>query len=159
MKEQCIAHHKQEFPVVGMCRVLGVSESALYAWRKCPACQRKREDARLTEEIRPRVSHASWQIRQSTPACRVARSGTRASRARRVARLMREAGVCAKRKRRSVGSTRRDTTHPVAPVLATWGICSKKERSRWLNRFFFFTMYASVGDVKVSCRMCLLPDF
>jgi hypothetical protein len=25
--------------------------------------------------------------------------------------------------------------------------------------FFFFTMYASVGDVKVSCRMCFLPDF
>jgi hypothetical protein len=25
--------------------------------------------------------------------------------------------------------------------------------------FFFLTLYASVGDLKVSCRMCLLPDF
>jgi hypothetical protein len=25
--------------------------------------------------------------------------------------------------------------------------------------FFFFTVYVSVGDVKVSCRICLFPDF
>jgi hypothetical protein len=52
MTYQFIEQQKQEFPVVVMCRVLEVSESGLYAWRKRPTCQHKREDARLTEEIR-----------------------------------------------------------------------------------------------------------
>jgi putative transposase len=52
MKYQFIEQHKQEFPVVVLCRVLGVAESGLYAWRKRPACRRKREDAQLTSHIR-----------------------------------------------------------------------------------------------------------
>ena len=52
MKYQFIEQQKQEFPIVTMCQVLGVSESGFYAWRKRPACQRQREDAQLTQEIR-----------------------------------------------------------------------------------------------------------
>ena len=52
MKYQFIEQNKQEFPIAVMCRVLDVSESGFYAWRKRPACQRQREDAQLTEEIR-----------------------------------------------------------------------------------------------------------
>src|SRR5437016_10805505 len=52
MKYQFIEKYKQEFPIVVMCQVLGVSESGFYAWRNRPVCQRKREDAQLTEAIR-----------------------------------------------------------------------------------------------------------
>jgi putative transposase len=52
MKYQFIEQHKQEFPVVVMCRVLAVSESGFYAWRKRPACRRTREDAQLSSHIR-----------------------------------------------------------------------------------------------------------
>jgi len=45
MKYQFIEEHKQEFPIVVMCTVLGISESGFSAWRKRSACQRKREDA------------------------------------------------------------------------------------------------------------------
>jgi putative transposase len=51
MKYHFIEQHKQKFPIVVMCRVLAVSESGFYAWRKRPVCQRQREDAQLTEEI------------------------------------------------------------------------------------------------------------
>jgi hypothetical protein len=34
MKYQFIEQHKQDFPVVVMCRVVAVSESGYYAWRK-----------------------------------------------------------------------------------------------------------------------------
>ncbi len=34
-----------------MCRVLDVSESGYYAWRKRPICRRKREDAQLVTHI------------------------------------------------------------------------------------------------------------
>ena len=56
MKYRFIEQHKQEFPIVVMCRVLDVSESGFYAWRKRPVCQRQREDAQLTEEIRQEFS-------------------------------------------------------------------------------------------------------
>ncbi len=51
MISQCIQENKQEFPVVVMGRVLGVSQSGYDAWRKRPVCQRKREDAQLTEQL------------------------------------------------------------------------------------------------------------
>lgn len=52
MKYEFIEQHKQDFPIVVMCNVLGVSESGFYAWRMRPTCWRKREDAQLTQEIR-----------------------------------------------------------------------------------------------------------
>ena len=85
MKYQCIEQHKQDFPVVVMCNVLGVSESGFYAWR-----QRKREDAQLTEDIRQIfVSHYG---RYGSPRLQVELrdQGGNCSR-KRVARLMREA--------------------------------------------------------------------
>src|SRR5258708_4944235 len=51
MKYQFIEQHKHTFPVVVMCRVLGVSESGYDAWRKRPECSRKREDARLSTHM------------------------------------------------------------------------------------------------------------
>ncbi len=115
MKYPCIEQHKYEFPIVVMCNVLGVSESGLYAWRKRPTCQRRREDAQLTQEIQQIfVTHRG---RYGSP--RIHRElkdqGRRTSR-KRVARLVREAEMSARRKRRRVLTTRRHATHPVAPM-------------------------------------------
>lgn len=113
---QFIEENKQEFPVVVMCRVLGVSESGSDAWHKRPVCQRKREDARITEELRQGcVAH---QGRYGSPRLHVEllSQGIKCSR-KRVARLMREAGLCAKRKRRRALTTKRDASHPVAPNI------------------------------------------
>ena len=49
---------------------------------------------------------------------------------------------------------------PIAIACAGYlGHLFQKRALTMAQPFFFFTMYASVGDVKVSCSMCLLPDF
>src|SRR5512143_3380857 len=110
MKYQFIEQYRQEFPIVVLCQVLGVSESGFYAWRKRPTCRRKREDAQLTQEIRQ--VFALHRGRYGSPRLHVElrEQGTSCSR-KRVARLMQQAGISAQRKQRRVVTTRRDATH------------------------------------------------
>ena len=130
MRYQFIEQHKHEFPIVTMCQVLGVSESGFYAWRKRPACQRQREDAQLTQEIRQVfVTHRG---RYGSP--RIYRElkdqGRRISR-KRVARLMCEADMSARRKRRRVLTTRRDVTHPVASNALNREFTATEPNTKW----------------------------
>ena len=116
MKYQFIEQYKQEFPIVTMCRVLEISESGYYAWRKRPTCQRQREDAHLKQKIRQVfVGH---QGRYGSP--RILRElrdeGINCSR-KRIARLMRQEDLSARRKERRGVTTKRDTAHPVASNL------------------------------------------
>jgi Transposase and inactivated derivatives len=116
MKYQFIDQQKQAFPVVVMCRVLDVSESGFYAWRKRSTCQRQREDAQLSTQIRQIFT--AHQGRYGSPRlhAELRDQGQNISR-KRVARLMREAGLCAKGKRHRVITMRRDASHPVASNL------------------------------------------
>jgi len=132
MKYQFIEQHKQEFPIVVMCRVLEVSESGLYAWRKRPLCQRQREDAQLIEEIRKEFSVHQGRY-GSPPLHAELRDRGRSIARKRVARLMREAGLCAKRKRRQVLTTRRDPSHPVAPNLLNREFTAKEPNRKWVT--------------------------
>ena len=51
MKFQFIEAHRQEFEISVMCRVLGVSRSGYYAWRKRPLSSRKMANQSLVEQI------------------------------------------------------------------------------------------------------------
>ena len=44
--------HQAKHAVATMCRVLGVSPSGYYAWRKRPASERARQDSALLRRIR-----------------------------------------------------------------------------------------------------------
>ena len=100
--------------IATMCRVLGVSPSGYYAWRSRGPSARARRDEGLREAIRaihedsrgtygvPRV-HAEL----SAQGCRVSR--------KRVARLMREAGLAGVSRRRGTRTTRTDSSHRTAP--------------------------------------------
>ena len=116
MKYQFIEQHQQGFPVVTMCRVLGVSESGYYAWRKRPTCQRKREDALIVAQIRQiflshREVYGSPRVHAE-----LKEQGVHCAR-KRIARLMREHGITPKRKRRRVVTTNSQHENPVAPHL------------------------------------------
>ena len=95
-----------------MCRVLGVSPSGYYAWLRRSPSQRLQRDAELLERIKlihsrsrgiygaPRI-HAELRRQHQTCCSR-----------KRVARLMREAGLVGVHRRRNRGSTRRDPARP-----------------------------------------------
>ena len=44
--------HQAEFPVATMCRVLGISASGYYAWRKRARSRRSQSNAALTKTVR-----------------------------------------------------------------------------------------------------------
>ena len=51
-----MSDHQADYPIATMCRVLGVSSSGYYAWKKRQPSQRSETDAALTAEIR--AAHA-----------------------------------------------------------------------------------------------------
>lgn len=108
------------------------AESGFYAWRKRPVCQRKREDAQLTEEIQQDFN--AHQGRYGSPRLHVELRDRGWSVARkRVARLMREAELYAKQKRRRALTTRRDASHPVAPNLLNREFVAAEPNKKWVT--------------------------
>jgi len=99
-----------------MCRVLEVSRAGYYAWRARPLCERVKTDRVLTEQIR----EIQRQVKQRYGSPRV-RMELRALGIRcgknRVARLMRAAGVPAKRPRSFRVTTQSRHSEPIAPNL------------------------------------------
>jgi len=111
-----VSAHQAQHRVATMCRVLEVSTSGYYAWRKRPASKRAQEDVVLLRQIRT-IHEAS---RQSYGVPRVHRElredGVGVGRDR-VARLMRLAGLQGISRRRFVVTTRRNEAARPAPDL------------------------------------------
>jgi len=106
-----IATEKACYPVALMCRVLQVSRSGYYAWCKRPAAERRRQDQRLTLEVA--AIHAESRGRYGSPRvhAELHQRGQRIAR-KRVARLMRTAGLRARVRRRFRCTT--DSQHAMA---------------------------------------------
>lgn len=111
-----MAQEKAAHDVATMCRVLDVSPSGYYAWRTRPPCARTQADQALLDRIR--VIHT--QSRQTYGAPRIHAelrdTGVHCGR-KRVARLMRQAGVAGAHRRRRLRTTVRDQQAVPAPDL------------------------------------------
>jgi putative transposase len=116
VKYAVIQAHRDEFRLSLMCRVLQVSRSGYYDWAKRSASERKAEEQRLRIEIRS-IHRRSGQTYGSPRVHQHLRAqGMRCSR-KRVARLMREEEIRAKKKRRFRVTTDSNHAHPTAPNL------------------------------------------
>jgi transposase InsO family protein len=108
-----IEAEKANFSVAAMCRVLLVTRSGFYAWRKRGASARWLRDRKLLGPI----GVSFYESRRTYGSPRVHRdllaSGERVGR-KRVARLMREAGLESRRKKRFRRTTDSNHRHPVA---------------------------------------------
>jgi len=89
---------EKKFPVRAMCRVLGVTPSGYYAWRKRPKSERERDDEVLGLEVA--AAHAkSKGIYGSPRITEVLKAQGRSVSRKRVARKMREAGLRGRKRR------------------------------------------------------------
>ncbi len=107
--------NQAKYPVRRMCRLLGVSPSGYYAWSRRSSSQHAQSDAALLARIRAihersRGTYGAPRIHAELHAC-----GELVSR-KRVARLMREAGLRGASRRRPITTTVRDANRP-APDL------------------------------------------
>jgi putative transposase len=111
-----VERERAAFPVTMLCRVLGVSPSGFWAWRARPRSARAASDGALTERIR--AIHAASRGTYGAPRIRaeLVAAGTGCAR-KRVARLMRDAGLAGVHRRRHVRTTRRAAGASAAPDL------------------------------------------
>ena len=118
MKYACIARHRGEFTVRLMCRVLGVSPAGFYAAQRRPPSARAQRDQTLLGPIRDAYKRSRRRYGSPRVHAELQETGERVGR-KRVARLMREDGLVARRRRRWVRTTDSGHTAPIAPnVLA-----------------------------------------
>src|SRR5205814_2287022 len=81
-----LMEQSREFPIGQLCRVLGVSRSGFYAWRRRPRSERDRQNTILVDRIRA-VHRESRGIYGSPRVYRALRSAGYAIGKHRVARL------------------------------------------------------------------------
>ncbi len=125
------------FPIAVMARVLGVSESGFHAWRQRPASAHAAADAALLKRVR--TIHASSRETYGAPRVHAElRAGGEKHGRKRIARLMREAGlVGASRRRGGVTTTRRDQDARPAPDLVDRNFVASGPNELWVADITF----------------------
>ena len=99
-----------------MCRLLDVSASGYYAWRDRPPSARAQADAKLEERIRAIHKHSRETYGVPRIHAELVEEGTRVGR-KRIARLMRRAGLEGASRRRRFRTTQRAEDARPAPDL------------------------------------------
>lgn len=116
MKYAFIRRHEGEFNIVRMCRVMQVSRSGYYAWRARPEGDRIRRDRELLKHIER--AHAESRQAYGAKKTWLALNAVGITCGKhRVARLRKQAGIEARRKRRFRLTVENYATAPAAPNL------------------------------------------
>jgi putative transposase len=123
-----------------MCRVLDVSPSGYYAWVKRPTSMRAVTDAALTAKLR--AAHAASNGTYGAPRLQIdlAEAGIRVGR-KRVARLMRNAGLVGVSRRKSTVTTMRDGARQ-APDLVDRNFTADRPNLLWVADITYIPTWA-----------------
>jgi len=136
-----VRDHQAQFPVAAMGRLLRVSRSGYYAWVKRPPSSRAVRDERLTKAVQ--ASHARSDGTYGAPRIRadLQDAGERVSQ-KRVARLMREAGVVGVHRRRGVRTTRRGPDETAATDLVKRDFTATAPNELWVADITYVPTWA-----------------
>ena len=127
-------------PVATLCRVLGVSSSGYYAWSKRARSRRAKDDAVLTERIG--AVHAASKGTYGAPRihAELKANGLHVGK-KRIARLMRQAGVAGVSRRRFVTTTVRDGARQ-APDLVERDFTAERPNMLWVADITYIPTWA-----------------
>jgi putative transposase len=128
--------HQKEFKVVRMCTVLRVSRSGYYHWLDRPESDRAREDRVLLEHIR-RVHVQARRAYGAVKTWRELHAQGIACGKHRVARLRREDGIEAQRRRRFRITVENRQTAPPAPNLVQREFVVEAPNRIWVGDMTF----------------------
>ena len=132
MRFAFIEKYSKRWPVVIMCRVLKVTRSGFYAWRKRPESRRSLRRKRLTKMIQ--IVHAESGRTYGSPRIyrRLLALGYRCC-VNFVAKLMRLARIAAKTRRKFKRTTDSRHNRPVAPNLLERNFSPKGKNQAWVT--------------------------
>jgi len=136
-----IEDHCDQFSVQMMCRVLGVSESGFYAWRSRDESARKVDDRKLALLIRAIFKKKHRRYGSPRMVEELQALGHRVGRGR-VARIMREEGLVARKRRRRVKTTDSSTTVRIAPNLLDRDFTAEATNRVWAADITYLASFA-----------------
>ena len=136
---------KADFSIKFMCERLGVTRQGYYAWRKRPPCQRRIVDAAYTAVIKrihteSRSTYGAPRIHAELADDYNIRCGRK-----RVARLMRDAGLVGCHRRKKVWTTKRDSSAAPAPDRVKRDFTAAAPNELWVADITYVPTLAGFG--------------
>ena len=136
MKYAFMQAHREEFELKRMCRVLQVSRSGYYDWDRRKESKRSQQDRVLLEEIR-RIHQQTQEAYGATKSWRALNQSGTVCGKHRVARLRRQAGIEARRKRKFRLAYKARNTAPAPPNLLRWPFKADHPDQIWMTDVTF----------------------
>jgi putative transposase len=129
------------YPAATMCHLLDVSTSGYYGWRNRPQSMRARSDAALLERIRAVHGRSRGTYGAPRIHAELLDEGVHVGR-KRVARLMREAGLQGVSRRRGIRTTRRGPDAHPAPDLVERDFAVSGPNRLWVADITYIPTWA-----------------
>ena len=135
-----------------MCERLGVTRQGFYAWRKRPPSRRRITDAAYTAVIKK--IHADSRGNYGAPriCAELADDYNIRCGRKRVARLMRQAGIAGCHRRKRTWTTRRDDSQSPAPDRVNRQFAAAGPNELWVADITYVLAWAATGVTPAVCR-------
>ena len=132
MRYSFIREHRQQFRVAAICRVLKVSPSGYFAWLRRPESPRATQSRALVIQIKAAHARSRKTYGRRRVHIQLQRDGIACSR-NRVARLMRQNGLCGLCRRKFKATTDSRHSFPVAPNLLARNFTATAPDRVWMT--------------------------
>lgn len=132
MKFAFVSAEQVAFPIAVTCRLLGVSTSGYYAWKGRPGSSRSLRDLELGDRVRAAHDASSGRYGSPRVHAELRATGERVGR-KRVARLMKEAGLAGRMRRRFRKTTDSNHAFPIAPNVLERDFSATAPNQAWVT--------------------------
>lgn len=145
--------HQAQYPVATQCRVLDVSASGYYAWLKRPPSPRAQTDEKLTARIRAIHQRSRGTYGRPRIHAELQEEGVHVG-GKRIARLMRRAGIAGVSRRKGFKTTVRDRDARPAPDLVERCFSAERPDQLWVADITHIPTYAGFLFLAVVLDVC-----